>query len=99
MTMSMLDFIGIASNQPLTARSAGWIMIGHAIHHLLFDAHGLSKVEKEVFADWYAMRLGFNPSIALSTNFPPISSYSFSNPFGMSSFLSYALFIFCPVFN
>ena len=33
MTMSMLDFIGTANNQPLTARSAGWIMIGHAVHH------------------------------------------------------------------
>jgi len=33
MTMSMLDFIGTASNQPLTARGAGWIMIGHAVHH------------------------------------------------------------------
>jgi uncharacterized damage-inducible protein DinB len=33
MTMSMLDFIGSANNQPLTARSAGWIMVGHAVHH------------------------------------------------------------------
>lgn len=33
MTMSMLDFIGSANNQPLTARSAGWIIVGHAIHH------------------------------------------------------------------
>jgi hypothetical protein len=33
MTMSMLDFIGTANNNPLTARSAGWIMVGHAVHH------------------------------------------------------------------
>lgn len=29
-----LDFIGTANKNPLTARSAGWIMIGHALHHI-----------------------------------------------------------------
>jgi hypothetical protein len=29
-----LDFIGNANGNPLTARSAGWIMIGHSKHHL-----------------------------------------------------------------
>ncbi|MBU2019545.1 MAG: DinB family protein [Bacteroidetes bacterium] len=29
-----LDFIGSANGNQLTARSAGWIMVGHAKHHL-----------------------------------------------------------------
>lgn len=33
LTSGMIDFIGIASNNPLTPRSAGWIIVGHAIHH------------------------------------------------------------------
>src|SRR3989338_7241921 len=33
MTAGMIDFMGTASNNPLTPRSAGWIMVGHAIHH------------------------------------------------------------------
>lgn len=33
MTDAMLDFVGTANNTPLTARGAGWIMIGHAVHH------------------------------------------------------------------
>lgn len=28
-----LDFVGTANGNPLTARSAGWIMIGHTLHH------------------------------------------------------------------
>jgi len=33
MTMNMLDHLGTANNNPLTARSAGWIMVGHSVHH------------------------------------------------------------------
>lgn len=33
MTAGMIDFIGIASNNPLSPRSAGWMIVGHAIHH------------------------------------------------------------------
>lgn len=29
-----LDFIGTANQNPLTARSAGWIVIGHSLHHV-----------------------------------------------------------------
>ncbi|MFT7344874.1 MAG: putative damage-inducible protein DinB [Lentimonas sp.] len=29
-----LDFVGTASNAPLSARSAGWLTIGHAAHHI-----------------------------------------------------------------
>lgn len=33
MTMAMLDFVGTANDNPMTARNAGWMMLGHAIHH------------------------------------------------------------------
>lgn len=33
MTTDMLDFVGTANGNPLSARSAGWIMVGHAAHH------------------------------------------------------------------
>ena len=33
MTTNQLDFVGTASNNPLSARTAGWIILGHAIHH------------------------------------------------------------------
>jgi uncharacterized damage-inducible protein DinB len=33
MNSDQLDFVGTASHNPLSARTAGWIMIGHAIHH------------------------------------------------------------------
>lgn len=28
-----LDFVGTANNQPFSARSAGWMMVGHVMHH------------------------------------------------------------------
>jgi|TARA_R110000737_G_scaffold17480_1_gene35175 uncharacterized damage-inducible protein DinB len=28
-----LDFVGKANGQPFSARSAGWIMVGHVMHH------------------------------------------------------------------
>ncbi len=34
MTDDMLDFKGTANNNVLTARSAGWIIAGHAVHHI-----------------------------------------------------------------
>ena len=33
MNANQLDFVGTASNNPLSARTAGWIMVGHAKHH------------------------------------------------------------------
>lgn len=33
MTLPMLDFVGSANHSILSARSAGWIMVGHAVHH------------------------------------------------------------------
>lgn len=33
MKTDMLDFVGTANGNPLTARSAGWIVVGHATHH------------------------------------------------------------------
>jgi uncharacterized damage-inducible protein DinB len=33
MTPGMIDFIGTATNSPLTARSCGWILVGHSVHH------------------------------------------------------------------
>jgi uncharacterized damage-inducible protein DinB len=30
----MLDFTGTANNNVISARSAGWIIVGHAIHHV-----------------------------------------------------------------
>ena len=33
MTEPMLDFVGACNHSVLSARSAGWIMIGHAVHH------------------------------------------------------------------
>ncbi len=33
MTTNQLDFVGTASNNPLSARTAGWIILGHALHH------------------------------------------------------------------
>lgn len=33
LTAGMIDVVGTASNNPLTPRSAGWIIVGHAIHH------------------------------------------------------------------
>ncbi len=32
-TPAMLDFKGVANNNPLTARGLGWFVVGHAIHH------------------------------------------------------------------
>ena len=34
MNESNLDFIGMGNNQPFSARSGGWLMVGHAIHHM-----------------------------------------------------------------
>lgn len=33
LTDRMLDYVGTASNQPASARSLAWMMVGHAIHH------------------------------------------------------------------
>jgi hypothetical protein len=33
MTADMLDFVGMANGNPFTARSAGWVVVGHAAHH------------------------------------------------------------------
>jgi hypothetical protein len=33
MNSSNLDFVGKANGQPFSARSAGWIMVGHTMHH------------------------------------------------------------------
>jgi uncharacterized damage-inducible protein DinB len=33
MNKSNLDFVGKANNQPFSARSAGWMMVGHVMHH------------------------------------------------------------------
>jgi hypothetical protein len=32
-TLSMLDFEGIANNAPINARNIGWIIVGHTMHH------------------------------------------------------------------
>lgn len=34
MSDSMADYKGTANNMPLTARFAGWILVGHAVHHV-----------------------------------------------------------------
>jgi len=34
MTPAMLDFMGNCNHSILSARSAGWIIIGHAVHHI-----------------------------------------------------------------
>jgi len=34
MNESNLDFVGTGNNQPFSARSGGWLMVGHAIHHM-----------------------------------------------------------------
>ncbi len=33
MNEANLDFVGQANNQPISARSLAWLIIGHAIHH------------------------------------------------------------------
>lgn len=33
MNNTMLDFVGSATGSPISARSAGWIIVGHTIHH------------------------------------------------------------------
>lgn len=33
MNDGMLDFVGEANGNPLSARSTGWMIVGHAIHH------------------------------------------------------------------
>jgi uncharacterized damage-inducible protein DinB len=33
MNLANLDFVGVANEQPTSARSLGWLMVGHAIHH------------------------------------------------------------------
>lgn len=33
MTENQLDFVGTASHNPLSARTAGWIIVGHSLHH------------------------------------------------------------------
>lgn len=34
MSDAMLDFRGTANNHVITARSAGWIIVGHTVHHI-----------------------------------------------------------------
>ena len=34
MNESNLDFVGSGNNQPFSARTGGWLMVGHAIHHM-----------------------------------------------------------------
>lgn len=34
MNDTMLDFTGTANNNVISARSAGWIIVGHAVHHI-----------------------------------------------------------------
>lgn len=34
MTTSMLDFVGVANENPNTARNIGWFIIGHTKHHV-----------------------------------------------------------------
>ena len=36
MTTEMLDFRGYANGTPVTARSIGWMIVGHAMHHKAF---------------------------------------------------------------
>ncbi|MFA7273451.1 MAG: DinB family protein [Crocinitomicaceae bacterium] len=34
MNESNLDFVGTANDHPFSARSAGWMIVGHAMHHV-----------------------------------------------------------------
>lgn len=34
MNDSNLDFVGVGNDQPWSARSGGWLTVGHAIHHM-----------------------------------------------------------------
>ena len=41
MIQEQLDFVGTASHNPLSPRTAGWIIVGHALHHqdIIFERY------------------------------------------------------------